>query len=102
MLTISELVNVSFDTTYERINTNTIDPKNTSAPAVEDALVELTQTAGFFMVTLVEQLDAFSDGLGYELSYRTVNEVRTYHIHQVLTKFQVLEVVNKISSQRSP
>ena len=75
--------------------------KNTSAPAVEDALVELAQMAGFFMVTLVEQLEAFSDG---------VNEVRTYHIHVlflVLTKShremnQVLEVVNKISSQRSP
>ena len=58
VLNISEVVNVSFGTTYMRNNTNTIDSKNTYA--VEDALVELAQTAGFFMVTLVEQLEAFS------------------------------------------
>jgi hypothetical protein len=54
VLNISEIVNVSFDTTFiMQNNTNTIDPKNTYA--VEDALVELARTAGSFMVTLVEQ-----------------------------------------------
>jgi hypothetical protein len=79
VLNISEVVNVSFDTSaYSmRNNTNTIDPKNTYA--VEDALVELAQTAGSFMVTLVdsEQIEgsAISTFSGSDSNSDTMNSV---------------------------
>ena len=83
--------------------------------AVEDALVELARKAGSFMVTLVEQVSittfADSDSMNSVIEglRKCVLTTFVYYIsssrsdkelHSEMNR--VLEVVNKISSQRSP
>ena len=83
--------------------------------AVEDALVELARKAGSFMVTLVEQgsITTFADSDSMTSAIEGLREcVLTTFVYYISSSRsdkelhskmnRVLEVVNKISSQRSP
>ena len=115
VLNISEAVNVSFTATHiSHQNNNTIDPKNMYA--AEDALVELAQKAGSFMLTLVSLMEqgspisTFSDPDSMNSVIEGLTKcVLTPHsytihfdkgLHREMNR--VLRVVNKISSQRLP